>query len=230
MADGQAIPSFRPDGTVFDLADVGPDEIVWHEIAAALSRIARFNGRCPCPAYSVAQHCVMGADALETETGDPVLAGYFLLHDAHEALIGDITRPALALLEAILLHQHPRLRTGRAGPIHPLKAASDAAKKMIDEAVFRAAGLPVFDLMPVYRRKVAEMDERMLRAEGLALFGGAAAQHLPAPQLAPPRLTGAIRPWGPMKAEEAWLDRLYRYLGIDGRAAIPSRSGSGTDR
>ena len=32
----------------------------------------------------------MGADAVFTETCDPVAAGYFLLHDAHEALLGDV--------------------------------------------------------------------------------------------------------------------------------------------
>jgi hypothetical protein len=51
----------------------------------------------------------MGADALHRETGDALLAGYFLLYDGHEYVIGDITRPAVALID------HHIRKTNRTG-------------------------------------------------------------------------------------------------------------------
>lgn len=209
------IPSFRPDGTEMDLADVQPSDIVWTEIANGLSKIARFNGRYADAALSVAQHCVMGADALFTETGDQVCAGYFLLHDAHEALTGDITRPMVQLIE------HYRCAAERSPfqRMTSVKDAIEAAKAHIDGVVWAVAGLPPIHRMPVYARQVRDMDERILRAEAIALFGRQAASACPAADLPPPRLTGAIQPWGPAKAEIAWLDRLERYLGIVARVS-----------
>lgn len=55
-------------------------------IAYALSHINRYNGHVGC--YSVAQHCCLVADQLDEEYK---LSG--LLHDAHEAFIGDISAP-----------------------------------------------------------------------------------------------------------------------------------------
>lgn len=205
-----SVPSFRPDGSVLDLADIQPDDIVWVEIAGALSRIARFNGRCNGVAYSDAQHCVMGADALMNETGDAVLAGIFLLHDAEEALTGDVTRPTVQLIDLYLV------RNGHPAGVH---AALRQIKSDLHRAVHRRAGLPPIEHLPAYQRQVADMDDRMLRAEAIALFGPAAARHCPAADRPAPRLTGAIRPWAAMKAEEAWLDRLTRYLGIEWRTA-----------
>lgn len=79
---------------IIDLLAPKPDDIIWEALATTLSRIARFNGRTggEC-AYSVAQHSVLDADTLMIENQDKALAGYFLLHDAHEAFIGDITQP-----------------------------------------------------------------------------------------------------------------------------------------
>lgn len=197
-------PAFLPDGTVLDLRHVRAGDISFADMANALSKIARFNGIYRCPAYSVAQHSVMGADALFAETGDAALAGYFVLHDGHEYLTGDITRPMADFIGHFL-------------PAGVLKPALDAAKAVLDAAIYAAAGLPDLANMPAYRRQVKDMDERMLRAEGLALFGPQAGKHLPAADRPAPRLTGAIRPWAPMKAEEAFVERLGKYLGIDAR-------------
>lgn len=202
-ADGPFIPSFRPDGTVLDLARLRLGDVVWPEIAAGLSKIARFNARPAGPAFSVAQHCVMGADALFNETGDPIAAGYFLLHDAHEAFVGDIPRPTVELFGRLL---GPRGLT-------KLKSAIDTAKAAIDRVVFTKAGLAPPQQAPAQAMLIRLMDERMLRAEALALFGPNAASQFD-DGLAAPKLTGAIKAWGAMKAEEAWLTRLDRYLGI----------------
>lgn len=210
-----AVPCLRPDGTVMDLAAPLPSDIVWPEIAAGLSKLARWNGRPRGPAFSVAQHCVMGADALFAETGDAICAAYFLLHDAHEALLGDVPSTTVALIEHI------------AGRRSGINLALKTAKARIDEAIYAAAR--IIPLGHAHERNLVQaMDERMLRAEALALYGrnadlgGLASRtdvFIRAATLPAPKLVGAIRPWGPAKAEEAWLARLDRFLGIRERPA-----------
>jgi uncharacterized protein len=187
--------------SLLDLAAVKPEDIDFAEMANALSKIARFNGINAQSAFSVAQHSVMGADSLHRETGDALLAGYFLLHDGHEYVIGDITRPAVALID-----HHIRKASGKAGQASLAKQALAAAKAEIVAAIFAAAKLP--PLAGMAARQVGEMDERMCAAEAHALFGTFGNLNCALP---PPKLIGAIRPWGALKAEEAFVDRLRRF-------------------
>lgn len=79
---------------IIDLLNPKESDVNISIIAQALSRIPRFNGLTGDDgSYPVAQHCVIGADAMYEATGDKELAVRFLLHDAHEAFLGDITRP-----------------------------------------------------------------------------------------------------------------------------------------
>lgn len=215
------LPAFRPDGTAFDLIDPKPADIDFAAMANALSKIARFNGIYRCQAYSVAQHSVMGADALFRETGDAVLAGYFILHDGHEYPFGDVTRPAVDLIQHWVAKLAAAANLDRPDFIDRLvHRAVGEVKRCIDLAVYEAAQLPDISRMPLYVRQVREMDERMLVAEALALFGPKADPRcLPKLNLPPPKLTGAIEPWGAMKAELAFVERLHRYLGIVARSA-----------
>lgn len=213
-----AVPAFRPDGSAMDLANVLVDDIDFAAMAAGLSKMARFNAIYRCPLYSVGQHSVMGADAQFNETGDSTLAGYFLLHDGHEYLTGDGTRPMVdrIQLQIMRLAAKAQLTGGALKFLDQLAhRAIGEVKREIDIQIYKAAGIPDLALMPIYARQVKEMDNRMLVAEAKALFGPqAAAECLPVGDLKQPRLTGAIKPWGPMKAEEAFIDRLERYLGI----------------
>lgn len=59
------------------------------DLAHALSQINRFNGHSAFP-YSVAQHSVLVSDMLAF---CPVAALAGLMHDAHEALVGDLVKP-----------------------------------------------------------------------------------------------------------------------------------------
>lgn len=73
-----------------------PNEIDFDDIATSLSNLTRFVGHTPF--YSVAQHSVMVSDRLLEQGHGNYVAMYGLLHDAHEAYLGDISRPLKFLL------------------------------------------------------------------------------------------------------------------------------------
>lgn len=72
-------------------------EVTIEDIAGCLSLLVRFNGALG--PLSVCEHSLAVADyAKHILNCTPAEELAALLHDAHEAFIGDITRPALALL------------------------------------------------------------------------------------------------------------------------------------
>lgn len=213
----KAAPIIMADGSIADLLAIRPADIRFAEIALSLSRIARWSGRHLPPAIPVGQHCVMGADAIfrEHHRDDPALAttaaGYFLLHDAHEYLVGDMPRPVVAALDQAL---EPIAGAGA------VSAAVDAIKAALDRVIHAAAGLPPLDDFADCRRIVVDMDERMAAAEARHLYGVDGDIPLIRCGLPSPLLSDSFdRPWPPMKTEEAYCERLKRYLGIDTRAA-----------
>jgi hypothetical protein len=83
LVSGDMLDPFNPD----------PDMLTIPVIAHHLAMQCRFNGACR-RFYSVAEHSVNGAAvawALFNE--DKPLARAMLLHDAHEAILGDIVSP-----------------------------------------------------------------------------------------------------------------------------------------
>lgn len=80
-------------GGLIDLANLQPDHMTAFTLGDILAKINRFNGRTPQP-WSVAAHSVL-VEALCPEID---MKGWALLHDAHEAFIGDITIPGLELI------------------------------------------------------------------------------------------------------------------------------------
>jgi len=88
---------------------VNKEHISIVDIAHALSRINRFAGHTSIQ-YSVAQHCIFCVECAMDTYDDIELARYMLLHDAHEAYIGDIATPfknalpGVATLEAAWIH------------------------------------------------------------------------------------------------------------------------------
>lgn len=69
------------------------NELQIFDIAWALAQVNRFNGHALRP-YSVAEHSLLVADIVEREMLQPpaaVLAA--LMHDAHEAYVGDVPTP-----------------------------------------------------------------------------------------------------------------------------------------
>jgi len=74
-------------GKQFWPLDPRPEEVDILDIAAALSKLCRYNGHCDWP-YSVAQHSVYVSHQVPAEHA---LAA--LLHDATEAYCADVPRP-----------------------------------------------------------------------------------------------------------------------------------------
>ena len=81
-----------PSGHVVDLCAHKPEAIDIRDIASALAKLCRFTG-ATASFYSVAQHSVVVARFLPDR-----LKPYGLLHDAHEAYLGDIATPVKHLI------------------------------------------------------------------------------------------------------------------------------------
>ncbi len=198
--------TFVPGGSVMDIAAPHPDKVCFLEMATALSRIVRFDGR----GIPVAQHLVMGAEAILREVRDEHLAALYLLHDGHEWLLGDQTRPTMQLFDGVINQIMPP-----ALPQRRFVFATDARKIIAsgwDRAIYCAAGKPDPSAWTEQQKaRVKGMDERMLLAEAVATFGLAAADELP--RMKPPILRGAVHPWGPEKAEEKFTDMAKELLG-----------------
>lgn len=79
-------------GRYFDIADPRPSDITVDDIALSLSRECRF-GNFTRSFYSVAQHSVNVSAQLRAMGADREVQLIGLLHDAHEAYIGDVPTP-----------------------------------------------------------------------------------------------------------------------------------------
>lgn len=73
-----------------------PEDVDLADIAFALAHTHRFLGHAG--AYSVASHSLHVARIVTEQLGRPELALEALLHDAHEAYVGDVSAPLKRLL------------------------------------------------------------------------------------------------------------------------------------
>lgn len=105
-----------------DLAALTDGDMTAAIIGDTLAKLPRYNGRTGWP-WSVAAHSL-----LVEYLAPPELKGWALLHDAHEAFLGDITSPAVELLVQV---------GGTA-----VEAAIETAKLRLDQAIARAWACP----------------------------------------------------------------------------------------
>lgn len=80
-------------GRQFWPIDPRPEDVSILDIARALSMMCRYNGHCSV-FYSVAEHSVLVSQSVPKKD-----ALWALLHDASEAYIADIVRPAKPFIE-----------------------------------------------------------------------------------------------------------------------------------
>lgn len=84
-------------GKAIDLLNPDPSSILIEDIAHSLARIGRYTGHTTGNSiYSVAQHSCIVAGLLPDE-----LKFEGLMHDAHEAYIGDISTPVKDAIRAL---------------------------------------------------------------------------------------------------------------------------------
>ncbi len=124
LANGRGIDLLSPQASDIDFA----------VIAEHLAKEKRYNGATPNSEYSVAEHCVRGANAIAHVTGDAMLAAYFLLHDAHEHLVKDLTTP---LKQAVADIAHEYYEAVPAQIVNAFEILEERA----DAVIYEAAGL-----------------------------------------------------------------------------------------
>jgi hypothetical protein len=88
-------------GMRFDFGAPKPSMVRIEDVAWHLALLNRFTGATRRP-YSVAEHSLLVAEILERDAGvrDPLCLRAALLHDAHEAYLGDISTPLKAHMGA----------------------------------------------------------------------------------------------------------------------------------
>lgn len=174
-------------GRAFPLTAFTSVDIDLHgDVAESLARLCRYDGHMLGNPYSVAQHSVLMADAALRETGDPFLAGHCLLHDAHEAYIGDLTTPTMrwfAEIERKVFHS-----TGIVAGVVAI------AKKTLDQAIWAAAELAPPDSGTA--KLIKSFDLRMLATERNHILAPSCIDWGAEVDAADPiRMRGKIQPW-----------------------------------
>lgn len=205
-------------GRAFDLLNPDWRQVDFEvDVPESLARIARFTGHVRSGPYSVAQHCVIGADAVFNETRNRKAAAAFLLHDAHEAYLGDIATPivlALAARARSIADQTNKLVNGDAALFGDelLRAAVATIKSGLDDAIWTAAGIAEVRGSSPFPEVVKAMDRRMLATEVRHLLGPPPQPWTTLDGIEPIRMVGRIVVWSWPQAADEYRDRLRRYL------------------
>lgn len=186
-------------GVVFDASQ--PETFEWDPmvIARGLSNTCRFAGQlCGDTTiapffYSVAEHSILVHDLLVAWGADPPLLVAGLLHDAHEAVYGDIPTPLKPIV----------------GPVF---------RRMVDRFDVRIADLAQIDVALFRHRDLKHADRVALHIEAAAFT----ATPWPRPYHPPPALEGWRHNAGkpPAQAEREWFQCLGSALSDNGWTGV----------
>lgn len=161
------------DGRVFDVLNFKPEDVRIEEIAASLSRICRWGGRCK-QFYSVAEHSVF-----VSQQSDPPYRLQGLIHDATEAFVGDMVRPIKELLpmyQAIenSVWQAIATKFGVDPVIHPSVHKADDAVLVAEwyQLMESPFGVPqwVYDLPPAAKITVQGLPPKVAEKQFMKVF------------------------------------------------------------
>uniref|UniRef100_A0A6M3JA83 Phosphohydrolase n=1 Tax=viral metagenome TaxID=1070528 RepID=A0A6M3JA83_9ZZZZ len=178
-------------GKVFEFLNPKPEMVCIEDIAHALANVCRYTGHAK-QFYSVAQHCVLMANA--DLPGDPLAR---LLHDSAEAYIGDLTSPWKGLLRVTI--PESKLINAYYEPVR-------AFEQRLEAVIGMALGV---DLSPNKEIKLA--DTRMFWTEVRDLMPKMPDDF----EWGPPRknpLAAKIIPWCPRHSEIVFLGTYYRII------------------
>lgn len=210
-------------GRMIDLmAPRAADIDFFEDVAGTLAVLPRFTGHCRdgrrrC--WTVGEHCITGADLIFAHTGSARLAALFLLHDAHEAYIGDIATPVARALAACADAEWPHKPGFPAG--HFVDSAVRALKIRLDAAIFAAAA--VAPPGEEEKRIIANIDRAMLRAEADRIMPAPAVPWTHTLGVDAPVMQGCLTPSGkPDVIAADWLKRLAAWAPTARRAASPA--------
>lgn len=168
-------------GLLLDLESPTPDQISIEDIAVGLAHTCRYSGQIK-RFYSVAEHSVRVARLVQ-EAGHDHLVLPALMHDAHEAYLGDLTSMTKALV---------------GDPYHKLA-------DQLDAVIGQQFG---FDPALMHDPLVKEQDRMLLRMESRQLqhSEGQSLAELNGFDM-PPELRGLgeVLGWAPATARESFL-------------------------
>jgi uncharacterized protein len=154
--------SLSRNGRAIDLVNPSVEDVDFLEIADTLAHVYRWTGSAKHD-VSVAWHTIIGVEIARWRKLDRAIP-YWLLHDAHEARLGDIATPvaeayALAITQAV---------TASAGwsPLGVADAVRNAQadlKREHDQIIRMAAGLRL-------DRNILEIEEAVKQIDRIALM------------------------------------------------------------
>ncbi len=181
-------------GRFFPLIGPTPQDVYWPDVVAGLAHINRYSGNAGV--YTVAQHSIIVANQLP-----PDLRLYGLLHDAHEFVVGDMTRPMKKAVE----------RVGGLVALLQLQAIEGD----VDRAIYAAAGLP-FPISPEIRHVVKTADLRAALTEKRDVCAPSIQERTTSEWLhsgwhVTTPIPETIVPWSNAHAQEAFARELGRY-------------------
>lgn len=208
-----------------------PEQVSFEDIPHALAQKVRFNGHLSTMGYSVAQHCAVGAEAVELL---PSLAGAlkattavevaqarakvklaFLLHEVSEVYLPDVPAPIKPFLK-VHLPDEMRVEGGQGVVlVRPGEVSWSALEDVHARVMFGALGLT--SLLPLLEcDEVKVMDKRMLVTEkrDLRLHAELHPEVVAQEQRYgryEPLSTPIDRVWGPQEAKERFT-ALYQQL------------------
>ena len=145
------------DGHGIDLLDIKAENICFVTLAEHLGKEKRYNGATPRTEYSVAQHCVLGADAILADGGTETESAYFLLHDAQEAVWKDDPTPKKRAIAERIQDRCGVTADRILDVLNGIVAEHDAA-------IHQAAGLP-YPIPPEIEQIIHLYDKKMFVTE-----------------------------------------------------------------
>jgi hypothetical protein len=152
-------------GRKWNLLNPQPDipAVVALDLALGLSNQTRFNGAVGH--YSIAEHSVHVHDAA-VRAGEKDNAQFVaLMHDAHEAFIGDIVTPVMSALDTLAYEQDGAFHGNVASPGELMQVL----KTRSDMAIFGVFGLAYGTIPGEVWQRVKALDTRALMTERDAL-------------------------------------------------------------